>query len=117
MMKMRSLNLRSILQFLSISFLAFNLTILSASPLLAQLTFSTPSTDTSTNPGNSIWNLNRTYSCGEAICSDVIIDGEIVLTVTSSPEAKPEDSSFLSADKRASKIQSVIKRIIHSRSG
>ncbi len=115
MIKMRSLFSKPIFRFILITILSFSLTLLSSESVLAQFTFSSPSTESNADNTKSIWNLNRTYSCGDVICSDVIIDGEQVLTVTSYPEARESDGVYFSADQRASKIQSTIRRIIKSR--
>ena len=98
-----------------IAILSFSLTLLSTSSVLAQFTLlpSTPESQPSKN--NSIWNINRTYICGEAMCSDVIIDGELLLTVTAPPEVKEDKGSSFSADQRGIKIQNTIKRLIQSR--
>ncbi|MGB3532629.1 MAG: mechanosensitive ion channel domain-containing protein [Microcoleaceae cyanobacterium] len=100
---------------LLIAILTFSLILLSSSSVVAQFTFLPPTTASQADNSKSIWNLNRTYSCGEVICSNVIIDGKEVLTVASYPEARENDSAYFSADVRASKIQSTIRRIIRSR--
>ncbi len=114
-MRIKTLYFKSIFRFIIVSLLAFSLTLFNSAPILAQFTFAPASTESKTGKSQSIWNLNQTYTCGDVICSNVVIDGEQILTVASYPEAKKDDNLYFSADQRASQIQSTIRRIIQSR--